>query len=177
MMVQYQPQWMHQTSSTAEGGVSAFVAGNSGSAGTVFHSPPPESDQESSSNVEESLTSAAEAYDPIPEVPDVPEATEVTEKSAKKVKVSLESAEVEADYDDDRQRPQRPHRPQRPPPPSSSASAPETDGNYFPVNFHGATSGAAIAIANSYSTGKGGSAVSHATAYGNPMIPKKTSRS
>lgn len=36
---------------------------------------------------------------------------------------------------------------------------------FFPMNF-GSTSGGAIAIANSFSTGKGGTASSHATAYG-----------
>jgi hypothetical protein len=39
--------------------------------------------------------------------------------------------------------------------------------SFFPVNF-GSTNGGAIAIANSFSTGKGGHATSHATAYGTP---------
>nr|XP_019546233.2 uncharacterized protein LOC109416619 [Aedes albopictus] len=38
---------------------------------------------------------------------------------------------------------------------------------YFPLNF-GNTKGGAIAVANSYSTGKDGSATSTATAYGSP---------
>ncbi|XP_062708741.1 uncharacterized protein LOC109416657 [Aedes albopictus] len=38
---------------------------------------------------------------------------------------------------------------------------------FFPINF-GSASGGSIAIANSYSTGKGGSATSTATAYGSP---------
>lgn len=46
---------------------------------------------------------------------------------------------------------------------------------FFPVNF-GSTSGGAIAIANSYSTGKGGTATSHATAYGSPAKPKSKKR-
>lgn len=39
--------------------------------------------------------------------------------------------------------------------------------SYFPISF-GSTAGGAIAIANSFSTGKGGTATSHATAYGSP---------
>lgn len=37
--------------------------------------------------------------------------------------------------------------------------------SFFPLSF-GNTSGGAIAVANSFSTGKGGAATSHATAYG-----------
>lgn len=43
--------------------------------------------------------------------------------------------------------------------------------NFFPISF-GSTSGGAIAIANSFSTGKGGTAVSRATAYGSPSKQK-----
>lgn len=39
---------------------------------------------------------------------------------------------------------------------------------FFPIHF-GNTSGGAIAVANSFSTGKGGMATSHATAYGSPL--------
>ncbi|CAO1319582.1 unnamed protein product [Diamesa tonsa] len=45
-------------------------------------------------------------------------------------------------------------------------------GTYFPVSF-GSTNGGAIAIANSFSTGKGGSASSRATAYGSPSKANK----
>ncbi|XP_064544848.1 uncharacterized protein LOC135432896 isoform X2 [Drosophila montana] len=45
--------------------------------------------------------------------------------------------------------------------------APLPAGTFFPVNF-GGTTGGAIAIANSFSTGEGGSATSHAIAYGSP---------
>lgn len=38
---------------------------------------------------------------------------------------------------------------------------------YFPITF-GSTNGGAIAIANAFSNGKGGSALSRATAYGSP---------
>ena len=47
---------------------------------------------------------------------------------------------------------------------------------YFPVHF-GSTSGGAIAIANAYSTGKGGQAASRATAYGSPASSKKRTSS
>lgn len=47
--------------------------------------------------------------------------------------------------------------------------------NFFPISF-GSTSGGAIAIANSFSTGKGGTAVSRATAYGSPSKAKLTKK-
>ncbi|EAT47648.1 AAEL001263-PA [Aedes aegypti] len=47
---------------------------------------------------------------------------------------------------------------------SNDTAAPNT---FFPINF-GSANGGAIAIANSYSTGKGGSATSTSTAYGTP---------
>lgn len=55
------------------------------------------------------------------------------------------------------------------PAPSKPAKqpAPLPAGTFFPINF-GGTSGGAIAIANSFSTGEGGSATSHAIAYGSP---------
>ncbi|KAH8261137.1 hypothetical protein KR044_003895 [Drosophila immigrans] len=45
--------------------------------------------------------------------------------------------------------------------------APLPAGTFFPIDF-GGTNGGAIAIANSFSTGEGGSATSHAIAYGSP---------
>ncbi|XP_015043533.2 translation initiation factor IF-2 isoform X4 [Drosophila pseudoobscura] len=51
--------------------------------------------------------------------------------------------------------------------PSKKPAAPLPAGTFFPVNF-GGTSGGAIAIANSFSTGEGGAATSHAIAYGSP---------
>ncbi|XP_050093974.1 uncharacterized protein LOC126576711, partial [Anopheles aquasalis] len=60
---------------------------------------------------------------------------------------------------------------------SSSSNSRPASGPMFPVTF-GSTNGGAIAIANSYSTGKGGSATSHATAYGSPAaIPEERRRS
>lgn len=56
-----------------------------------------------------------------------------------------------------------------------SQAQPQPHHTFFPVNF-GSTSGGAIAIANSYSTGKGGTATSHATAYGSPAKPKSKKR-
>lgn len=55
------------------------------------------------------------------------------------------------------------------PAPSKPAKqpAPLPAGTFFPIDF-GGTSGGAIAIANSFSTGEGGSATSHAIAYGSP---------
>lgn len=44
--------------------------------------------------------------------------------------------------------------------------------NFFPISF-GSTSGGAIAIANSFSTGKGGTAASRATAYGSSSSKQK----
>ena len=49
----------------------------------------------------------------------------------------------------------------------SRAEKPLPVGTFFPTDFGGATGGA-IAIANSFSTGEGGSATSHAIAYGAP---------
>lgn len=46
---------------------------------------------------------------------------------------------------------------------------------FFPVHF-GKTSGGAIAVANSFSTGKGGTATSHATAYGSSKKSKSKNR-
>ncbi|XP_075160830.1 uncharacterized protein LOC142233711 [Haematobia irritans] len=52
-------------------------------------------------------------------------------------------------------------------PASGKPQKPLPAGTFFPINF-GGTSGGAIAIANSFSTGEGGSATSHAIAYGSP---------
>uniref|UniRef100_A0A1B0BTL2 DUF4794 domain-containing protein n=1 Tax=Glossina palpalis gambiensis TaxID=67801 RepID=A0A1B0BTL2_9MUSC len=48
-------------------------------------------------------------------------------------------------------------------------------GSFFPIDF-GGTSGGAIAIANAYSTGEGGSATSHAIAYGSPEASRTRTR-
>ncbi|XP_037934260.1 magnetosome-associated protein MamJ isoform X2 [Teleopsis dalmanni] len=49
----------------------------------------------------------------------------------------------------------------------SKPAKPLPAGTFFPIDF-GGTNGGAIAIANSFSTGEGGSATSHAIAYGSP---------
>ncbi|XP_023300188.1 skin secretory protein xP2 isoform X2 [Lucilia cuprina] len=51
--------------------------------------------------------------------------------------------------------------------PAKKEQKPLPVGTFFPINF-GGTKGGAIAIANSFSTGEGGSATSHAIAYGSP---------
>lgn len=51
--------------------------------------------------------------------------------------------------------------------PAKKEEKPLPVGTFFPINF-GGTKGGAIAIANSFSTGEGGSATSHAIAYGSP---------
>ncbi|XP_032310645.1 magnetosome-associated protein MamJ isoform X2 [Drosophila ananassae] len=51
--------------------------------------------------------------------------------------------------------------------PAKKPAAPLPAGTFFPIDF-GGTNGGAIAIANSFSTGEGGSATSHAIAYGSP---------
>ncbi|XP_055702801.1 uncharacterized protein LOC129801603 [Phlebotomus papatasi] len=158
MTIQYQPpQWMHQVSSTSDGGVSAFVAGNSGSTGTVFQ---PSLAEESTANADESFATA-ESDPEVSSKTEIPKTDpEVTEKVSlpeKKVQVLEESDEDQDDFFEDRRRP------------NSSKSKGIM---LFPMKF-GSTDGAAIAIANSYSTGRGGNAVSHATAYGNPMEKKK----
>ncbi|XP_065075178.1 uncharacterized protein LOC135698950 [Ochlerotatus camptorhynchus] len=86
------------------------------------------------------------AYDPVAAAPAVPA---VIPDKKKKVTVQLDS-----DEEEDQDTPQV----------SRRGATPSV---YFPINF-GSTSGAAIAISNSFSTGKGGSAVSTATAYGSP---------
>ncbi|XP_065074087.1 uncharacterized protein LOC135698127 [Ochlerotatus camptorhynchus] len=91
------------------------------------------------------------ADEPVAAAPAVP--AMIPDKKKKKVTVQLDSDEEE---EQDSQVSRR------------GASRPATPSAYFPINF-GSTNGGAIAIANSYSTGKGGSAVSTATAYGNPV--------
>lgn len=97
-----------------------------------------------------------EAEEPIADEPAavVPAAVPavIPEKKKKKVTVQLDSAEEE---EHDTQVSRR------------GGSRPAAPNAYFPINF-GSASGGAIAIANSYSTGKGGSATSTATAYGSP---------
>jgi len=55
---------------------------------------------------------------------------------------------------------------------NESKSAPPA-GTYFPISF-GESGGSAVAIANSFSNAKGGSATSHAVAYGSQAQPART---
>lgn len=93
-----------------------------------------------------------EAEEPIADEPVAAPAVPavIPEKKKKKVTVQLDS-----DEEEDTQVSRR------------GGSRPAAPNAYFPINF-GSTNGGAIAIANSYSTGKGGSATSTATAYGSP---------
>ncbi|KAH8379703.1 hypothetical protein KR009_006717 [Drosophila setifemur] len=59
--------------------------------------------------------------------------------------------------------------------PSKKPAAPLPAGTFFPIDF-GGTNGGAIAIANSFSTGEGGSATSHAIAYGSPDAAARRAR-
>ncbi|KAH8270562.1 hypothetical protein KR018_011594 [Drosophila ironensis] len=59
--------------------------------------------------------------------------------------------------------------------PSKKPASPLPAGTFFPIEF-GGTNGGAIAIANSFSTGEGGSATSHAIAYGSPEAASRRVR-
>lgn len=59
--------------------------------------------------------------------------------------------------------------------PAAKPQKPLPAGTFFPIDF-GGTSGGAIAIANSFSTGEGGSATSHAIAYGSPDAVRSRTR-
>uniref|UniRef100_A0A182N9K3 Transmembrane protein n=1 Tax=Anopheles dirus TaxID=7168 RepID=A0A182N9K3_9DIPT len=99
------------------------------------------------------------AEEPLEDVPAPLVPPSASDKRKKKVTVQLDSAS-----DEDEQDEQEVSFGTR----RGSGSRPSAPaGPMFPVTF-GSTSGGAIAIANSYSTGKGGSATSHATAYGSP---------
>ncbi|XP_062550481.1 uncharacterized protein LOC134215278 isoform X2 [Armigeres subalbatus] len=88
-------------------------------------------------------------------VPVVPVDTSlIPEKKVKKVPVQTDSIEEEAQNTQIERR--------------RGTSRSVVPNVYFPINF-GNTNGGAIAVANSYSTGKNGSSISTATAYGNPV--------
>ncbi|XP_050075318.1 uncharacterized protein LOC126562778 [Anopheles maculipalpis] len=112
-----------------------------------------------------------ENEEPLEDIPaSVPLApTTVTDKNKKKVTVQLDSGSAEEEQEDE----EVSFGTRR-----GSGSRPSggSTGPMFPVTF-GSTNGGAIAIANSYSTGKGGSATSHATAYGSPAsVPEERRR-
>lgn len=100
---------------------------------------------------------------PVAPQQDVPVAP--VKKNKKKV-VLADPAPVEAEDDEEDYAPTA-TKAGRP-----SAAAQPWPQSFFPMNF-GSTSGGAIAVANSFSTGKGGTATSHATAYGSSAAIKK----
>lgn len=97
----------------------------------------------------------APVQDNTPVMMDKPIAAPAKPKAKKTtVQVSLDDHQNDDMDDDDDYMPAR----------RGGSSAMNT---YFPIRF-GNTNGGAIAIANAFSNGKGGTAASRATAYGNP---------
>ncbi|XP_062550483.1 uncharacterized protein LOC134215279 isoform X2 [Armigeres subalbatus] len=89
----------------------------------------------------------------LPAAPAV-ESVLIPEKKVKKVPVLVDSVEEEVQSTQVARR--------------RGASSSPVPNAYFPINF-GGVKGGAVAIANSYSTGKKGTATSTATAYGTPV--------
>uniref|UniRef100_A0A0A1XDS8 Probable rRNA maturation factor n=1 Tax=Zeugodacus cucurbitae TaxID=28588 RepID=A0A0A1XDS8_ZEUCU len=111
---------------------------------------------------------------PAPIAPVAKPARRYLPANKKKVVVELEhAADAEDDADsavavqDDEDVEDEPLPPRRSVARKPARAKPLPAGTFFPVDFGGATGGA-IAIANSFSTGEGGAATSHAIAYGNP---------
>jgi len=104
-------------------------------------------------NDEPKVTELAEAPEDVPETP-----TRVVPNKNKKTQVQLEKEDEEEEEESNV--------------PVRSRNRGSAGTSYFPVTF-GSTNGGAIAIANSYSSGKGGSASSRATAYGSAAKPTK----
>uniref|UniRef100_A0A6E8VNS6 DUF4774 domain-containing protein n=1 Tax=Anopheles coluzzii TaxID=1518534 RepID=A0A6E8VNS6_ANOCL len=200
----YQNQRLRQNYQrrSATSGVAAFAAGDNIATGTILKDPAvegypsvqsfadaypadalpeneiPLSDDggqlEQDGNAGGELDFALDNEEPLEDVPAVAAAPLVpttTDKRKKKVTVQLDSASAEDDQEDEEQVSFGTRR-------GGSAGRPAggSAGPMFPVTF-GSTNGGAIAIANSYSTGKGGSATSHATAYGSPAsVPEERRR-
>lgn len=104
------------------------------------------------------------SYEPIPQKETIaPTATPAKPLIAHppKINVELENTEDEDDIVPVNTKQQQPSQDQGSWPLNS----------FFPISF-GSTSGGAIAIANSFSTGKGGTAASRATAYGSSSKQK-----
>ncbi|XP_055612586.1 uncharacterized protein LOC129759232 isoform X2 [Uranotaenia lowii] len=164
-MYGYQFQNQQLQNQRRSSGVATFAAGNRVATGTFLK------DVESTEE-EHGIQAAADAYpgeqfpvedevpgfsdqesdEPIAEEPvALPVAPVAVPDKKKKVTVQLDSEEDEEEVEVSRR----------------GAGRPAPPSHMFPINF-GSTNGGAIAIANSYSTGKGGSAQSTATAYGSP---------
>ncbi|ETN66947.1 hypothetical protein AND_001256 [Anopheles darlingi] len=203
----YQNQRLRsQRRSASGGGVAAFAAGNTIATGTLLntHAVPAEAPAiqsfaeaypaeaspeneipfgdegdllgDAEAGALDTPTSNDDALFDLPVVPAV--AAPVPDKRKKKVTttVQLDSASGEEEQDDDEADEGQSavsYGTRR----GSSSRPASSGGPMFPVTF-GSTNGGAIAIANSYSTGKGGSATSHATAYGSPAaMPEERRRS
>uniref|UniRef100_A0A182KGD1 Uncharacterized protein n=1 Tax=Anopheles christyi TaxID=43041 RepID=A0A182KGD1_9DIPT len=122
-------------------------------------------------NTGSELDFALDNEEPLEDVPAAVPLVPATDKRKKKVTVQLDSASAEDEQEEDEPAVSFGTR-------RGSGSRPTggSAGPMFPVTF-GSTNGGAIAIANSYSTGKGGSATSHATAYGSPAsVPEERRR-
>jgi len=140
---------------------------------------PEVSDAEPAVGIEVDVEDAApEEAAAAPEIPDVPVVVAEPVPPMKKIYVELEEnyqKERAHHVEDDEEEiihddyPEAPRKPVRGPSKKPAGSNPIPLGTFFPVNF-GGTSGGAIAIANSFSTGEGGSATSHAIAYGSPEV-------
>ncbi|XP_053673416.1 uncharacterized protein LOC128723678 isoform X2 [Anopheles nili] len=189
----YQNQRLRSFRRSATSGVAAFAAGDNIGTG-IFKDPTtsgfpsvqsfadaypasavpeneiPESDDgagflEPESSAGSELDFPIEDEVPLEDALPAPAVPAVSDKRKKKVTVQLDSPEDEQDEADEVSFGTR----------RGGASRP-AGGPMFPVTF-GSTNGGAIAIANSYSTGKGGSATSHATAYGSPAsVPEERRR-
>ncbi|XP_073839238.1 uncharacterized protein [Musca autumnalis] len=118
---------------------------------------------------------AAELPAPAPIAPVAKPAKRYLPATKKKVYVELDQSvedEADADAEEEYEVPVAPARRPAVRKPTKAPAAPKAEkplpaGHFFPINF-GGTAGGAIAIANSFSTGEGGSATSHAIAYGSP---------
>ncbi|XP_065075191.1 uncharacterized protein LOC135698956 [Ochlerotatus camptorhynchus] len=177
--IHYQNQQLRNPGRSAA--VSAFAAGNTIATGTYLKDCQDADDESGDLPAQDqNVQSVADAYPeeqiPFEDVPqyDVPAVHEVEaeepiaddpaaaspvvpavisdKKKKKKVTVQLDSDEEE---EQDSQVSRR------------GAGRPAAPNAFFPINF-GGTNGDIIAIANSYSTGKDGSAISSASAYGSP---------
>lgn len=182
--IHYQNQQLRNPGRSAA--VSAFAAGNTIATGTYLKdcqddesSDSPPQDQ----NVQPAADAHPEEQVPVEDVQDDIQAVHeeeveeaVADESAaaspavpavvpdkKKKKVTIQ---VDSDEEEEEDSPVY-HR---------GASRPADPNAFFPISF-GGTNGDIIAIANSYSTGKDGSAISSASAYGSPVTAelRKTS--
>lgn len=175
--IHYQNQQLRNPGRSAA--VSAFAAGNTIATGTYLkdcHDDDtddlPADDQNvqtvADAHPEEQIPSEDAPEDDVPAVQEVDEEDAVADEPAaaspvapavatdkKKKKVP---AQVDSDEDEEQDSPVT-HR---------GGSRPAAPNAFFPISF-GGTNGDIIAIANSYSTGKDGSAISSASAYGSSV--------